>query len=444
MLLKPRPTAEAFRSPELAGKLLYPMNTERCGLNQGVADDDNWDNDFATTISPGALHLPHIKGQDNFGGLLSSDRLKAFASIDGARDDSENWDSTFDGELVTIKGLGHWAEPDPQEQTIRPLPRKSEKTAESKAPQSHRRQKSSKTSTSSSAPQAKSPVKAQFSSKFELPPRRDLLFREQSTEDYSDLFDDNDNVFSRGLKSAGKDAPQLFHPSDLTSLPRSTQSPVVGSMRRPASSRRPSVLPDQPMRRSRSTVEITQFAEGEDDEDFSDIFGGDAVAESEESDRGSEDGQGQLMLLSKLSNSSWLGDDEDEDDPFAMMDPGWNEMDLEANIARDRHARLAEKVEELVRSMKTTEGEDILSELAEDLLNLTFESPEVKNMIISAHGLLPILEILEPCTVKSRQHMILQLLKIVNAVSTYLSLAQRVHSFFRWSLVLTIRSDYFG
>ena len=144
------------------------------------------------------------------------------------------------------------------------------------------------------------------------------------------------------------------------------------------------------------------------------------------------------MLMSKLSNSSWLGDEDDEDDPFAMMDPGWNEMDLESNIARDRQARLAEKVEELVRSMKTTEGEDILAELAEDLvslvlvgmgkckwvlanvmlqLSLLWENGDVKSFIISAHGLLPILEILEPCTVKSRQHMILQLLKIVNAVS---------------------------
>ena len=418
LVLKARPTAEAFRSPELAGELIeFLIRCCHNGIKQvfSFLDDDNWDNDFATTISPSALHLPHIKGQDNFGGLLSSDRLKAFASIDGQRDDSDNWDSTFDGELVTIRGLGHWAEPDPQEQTIRPLPRKVDKSADSKAHQNHRRQKSSKTSTSSNASQAKSPVKAQFNAKFELPPRRDLLYREQSTEDYSDLFDDNDNVFNHRLKGAGKDTPQLFHPSDLTSLPRSTQSPFGGSMRRPTTSR-PSVLPEQPRRRTRSTVEITQFAEGEDDEDFSDIFGGDPVAESEESDRGSEDGQGQLMLLSKLSNNSWLGDDEDEDDPFAMMDPGWNEMDLEANIARDRHARLAEKVEELVRSMKTTEGEDILAELAEDLLNLTFESPEVKNMIISAHGLLPILEILEPCTVKSRQHMILQLLKIVNAI----------------------------
>ncbi len=42
----------------------------------------------------------------------------------------------------------------------------------------------------------------------------------------------------------------------------------------------------------------------------------------------------------------------------------------EANIARDRHARLAERVEELVRSLKTTEGEDILSDLSEDLVGI--------------------------------------------------------------------------
>jgi hypothetical protein len=51
------------------------------------------------------------------------------------------------------------------------------------------------------------------------------------------------------------------------------------------------------------------------------------------------------------------------------MDPGWDEMDLEANIARDRHARLAERVEDLVRSLKTTEGEDALAEFSEDLVS---------------------------------------------------------------------------
>jgi hypothetical protein len=120
------------------------------------------------------------------------------------------------------------------------------------------------------------------------------------------------------------------------------------------------------MRRTRSSIEIQKFAE-DDDEDFSDVFGAsDSIAEKEESERGSEDGG--LMLLSKMSSNSWLGDDEEEYDPFASMDPGWDQMDLEANIARDRQARLAEKVEALVSLLKTTEADDILSELSEDLV----------------------------------------------------------------------------
>ncbi|KAM5380926.1 hypothetical protein ACJZ2D_003235 [Fusarium nematophilum] len=394
-LAKPRPGAEAFSKPELA-------------------DDDNWDDDFATAISPSALQLPHLKPQDNFGGLLSSDRLKAFASVNDGRNDSSAYDDDFDGELMTIKGPNHWHDNDPQEQTIRPLPRRPSKPMDQ--PKSHSRNKSSSSKAVGSG-RTRSPTKSHFN-KFELPSRPDVVYREQSVEDFSDLFVDNDSVFTHKVNQAVRrnsrqsDAPQLFHPSDLTTLPRSMQVPVAGSMKKKPS--RPSVLPDRPMRRTRSSIEIQKFAE-DDDEDFSDIFGPeDSVAEKEESERGSEDGG--LMLMSRVSSNSWLGDDEDEDDPFASMDPGWDEMDLEANIARDRHARLAEKVEDLVRSLKTTEGEDALAEFSEDLLGLLWENNEVKNLIISAHGLLPILEILEPCTVKSRQYMILQLLKVVNAI----------------------------
>ncbi|KAK4163591.1 hypothetical protein QBC43DRAFT_57393 [Cladorrhinum sp. PSN259] len=423
---KQRPTADAFRSPE-------------------PADDDNWDNDFATAISPTALHLPHVKGQDNFGGLLSGDRLKAFASIQ----DSENWDDNFEGELLTIKGPKHWSDAfETQEQTIRPLAKKSsDRNLERKQTgdgSGHRRQKSSKSTGQSSSSQQRSPVKQGGVSKFELPPRPDVIYREQSTDDYSDLFADNDHVFDQrrlnNTSAINKDVasastPQLFQPSDLTtSLSRSSanlqERPAGASIRR-ANSSRPSLLlppPQPPVRRARSQLEITKFAEDEGDEDFSDIFGGgdafpDPSATEEGSDRGSEDGitqnaaaQQHQLVLSRLSNNSWLGDDEDEDDPFAMMDPGWDEMDLAANIARDRHARMAERVEDLVRSMKISEGEDMLADLAEDLLALLWENPEVKDLIISAHGLLPILEILEPCTVKTRHHMILQLLKIVNAI----------------------------
>ncbi|KAK6073529.1 hypothetical protein SCUP515_06864 [Seiridium cupressi] len=401
-LAKPRPTAEDYRSPELD-------------------DDDNWDDDFATAISPSALQLPHIKPQDNFGGMLSADRIKQFAFNSPSRDVSANWDDTTDGELMTMKRQT-FHEEDPQEKTIRPnwkLPppksrklsvpdlqprRKSTSTPKKQAATSHQKQKS----------QGKN-----MASKFELPSRPDAFaYKEQPVEDYSDLFGDDDQddfAFDQRLSQMKKpDIPQLFHPSDLTSLPRSTYVPQVGSLRRQTSSR-PSVLPDRQLQRTQSNIEIQRFAEDEGDEDFSDVFGpSDDITEKDESDKGSE--AGGLMVLSKLSNNSWLGDEEDEDDPFASMDPGWDEMDLDANIARDRHARLTEKVEELVRSIKMIEGEDRLSELSEDLLALLWENTEVKDLIISAHGLLPILELLEPCTVKSRQHMILQLLKVVNTI----------------------------
>lgn len=149
-----------------------------------------------------------------------------------------------------------------------------------------------------------------------------------------------------------------------------------GSVVRKKALSRPSVLPDRPMRRTRSSIEIQKFAE-DDDEDFSDVFGPEeSIAEREESERGSEEAG--LMLLSRMSGNSWLGDDDDEDDPFASMDPGWDEMDMDAKIARDRHARLAEKIEELVGSLKTTEGEDILADLSEHLVSCAERNCQIR------------------------------------------------------------------
>ncbi|PTB68496.1 hypothetical protein BBK36DRAFT_1113720 [Trichoderma citrinoviride] len=392
-------------------------------------DDDNWDDDFATAISPSALQLPHLRPQDNFGGLLSADKLKAFASVNDLRADVENYDGDFEGNMMTIKGPNQQEQQhqqlyqESQEQTIRPVSRRMTASKPASPPKVLHQASRSAPEPASASPnlsRTKTPPKSHFSNKFELPPRPGAIYREQSSEDYSDLFSDDDSVFDQKVHQAVRkgglrqpEAPQLFHPSDLTSLPRSMQAPD-GSVVRKKPLSRPSVLPDRPMRRTRSSIEIQKFAE-DDDEDFSDVFGPEeSIAEKEESERGSEDAG--LMLMSRMSGTSWLGDDDDEDDPFASMDPGWDEMDMDAKIARDRHARLAEKVEELVASLKTTEGDDILAELSEDLLVLLWENPEAKNLIISAHGLLPLLEILEPCTVKSRHHMILQLLKVVNAI----------------------------
>lgn len=450
---KPKPSADMFRSSE-------------------VADDDNWDNDFATAISPSALHLPHLKPQDNFGGKLSADRLKQFASIEetSARD---NWDDHFEGDLQTVKNSRQFLEPDFLEQTIRPMPRRSSRSTESSSSRSqhsgaggvgggHKKSRSKQVSSSSVPLLQKEPSKPSLSGgRFELPQRPEAIYREQSTEDFSDLFPESDSLFTRKLSRAGKvstsadpnqesstesvaiptytlhllqDSSQLMPPPDLKIEPANntqvTLSPggaVLDGLnpRRQRVVSRPSPLDDQPMRRTKSQIEIHKFAEGEDDEDFSDILGpNDTLTEKEESDRGSDDGAA-IMLLSKLSNGSWLGDDEDEDDPFAMMDPEYNELDLEANIARDRHARLAERVEELVQLLKIgTEitGEERVADVADELLHLLHENDDVKGLIIGAHGLLPILELLTlpPDTIstaKNRQDMILLLLRVVNKVS---------------------------
>lgn len=198
-LAKPKFGADAFRQAEMAGKKsAQPL--DKPSLLTKPTDDDNWDDDFATSISPDALQLPHLKPQDNFGGLLSSDKLKAFASINDGRNDSSNYDDDFGGEqLMTIKGPGPYQDVDSQEQTIRPPRRRG------KAAGNHMRIKSTSSKAGgSSSSHTKSPAKPSFGSKFELPSRPDIVYREQSIEDYSDLFVDNDSLFNRNVNQAVK------------------------------------------------------------------------------------------------------------------------------------------------------------------------------------------------------------------------------------------------
>lgn len=165
------------------------------------SDDDNWDNDFATAISPAALQLPHIKPHDHFGGLLSADRLKAFASIDSSRDISSNWDlDSQGGELMTMKNVQPVQDEDPMEKTIRPNWKPAAKPEKNDDPPRPRTSRGSpRKRSASSHHKHHSRAKSSVSNKFELPPHPGMAYREQSVEDYSDLFADNDGVFSQRL-----------------------------------------------------------------------------------------------------------------------------------------------------------------------------------------------------------------------------------------------------
>lgn len=155
------------------------------------AENDNWDDDFATAISPSALQLPHLRPHDNFGGMLSSERLKAFASLDGTvlrPDDSfEEFEENSRGSLQS-------PENDPL-QTIRPYSAKAPAAEPSK----------------SQSPARRLPTRVPASGLQNVPiltqnpvppmrrPRPAVLYKENSVEDYTDLIMANEDVLDRKL-----------------------------------------------------------------------------------------------------------------------------------------------------------------------------------------------------------------------------------------------------
>lgn len=411
-------------APAKGGLNLPKRGADNTKVYQSPESDtkDNWDDDFATSIQNPDLHLPHLKPHDHFSGMLSSEKLKAYATFDAVAEE-ENWDDNFEGDL-TVKSPLELNKGDPL-QTVRPFfpPRANtseiKHTAPSVSPPPQSTIKPQLRNVSKdSQPQTQVLRPVQKVSKSKPPPpvarRPSALYRENSTEDYSDLIAQDDMAFQKKLATLQSQkgdsfSPKLFHPSDLKSLPRPGQR-AGGSMRRTS----PQIHNAAAMRRTRSSLEIQKYAEDPEDEDFSDIFGKNEspALPQPDSESGSERGA-KMMLNSKLSNNSWLGDEEDEDDPFASLEQGFDEMDLETNIARDKYARLVTLVESLVGSLKLSQPEDILEEIVEQLLQVLFESADIKSVVISSHGMLPILEILETC---NRPHTILRLLKIVNLI----------------------------
>ncbi|KAI9889901.1 MAG: hypothetical protein M1814_004623, partial [Vezdaea aestivalis] len=389
-LVKPRTKAESFRSP--------------------AHSSDNWDNDFPTSIPSSGLRLPQAKPKDNFAGKFSAEKLKAYSSQETQPHDEERWDNDFEGEL-TVKSPLRIAETDPLK-TIRPLlPSLIGSVPDPKLSERKSRRIPSRTSAKA---QKKSQLAMEQASKHSEHP----TYQKTGSSDYSQLTLPKSDSIDRknGTKKTNDEIlfSKTLQPAESKRISHNTPSAnLLGESIRRTSTQPELEIEDYALRRTRSSVEIQRYAENEDDDDYSDVFsklrGDDDEAESE-----SESEPGTLMLNSKLSNNSWLGDDEDdEDDPFAQLEEGFDEMDLEANIARDKNARLGMQVEALVGSLKTTQTDDVLADLSEQLLDVLIESPDTKGVIISAHGMLPMLEILEN---SSRRDVIWRLLRIVNAI----------------------------
>ena len=161
-------------------------------------EEDNWDDDFATAISPSALQLPHLRPHDNFGGMLSSEKLKAFASLDGTvlkSDESfEESDDPFKGSLLA-------GEHDPLK-TIRPSPSQQANSGTSQSqngPYSAHMRRGPPLNTAITPAyggqmlqNSSSPIRQQ---------RPPLFYKENSVEDYSDLISANEDVLDRKISA---------------------------------------------------------------------------------------------------------------------------------------------------------------------------------------------------------------------------------------------------
>jgi serine/threonine protein kinase len=172
---RPKNNAEKFRSPETAA-------------------DDNWDDDFASAISPSALKLPHLRPHDNFGGMLSSEKLKAFASFESVTE-QDTLDLSAEAEL-TLKSPVQPTQTD-LVQTIRPIQSKKAQL-EKNGTKSPEKTKPRKSSARVAKPRPTSRGQSQPLRPISQP-RPPIFYRESSIEDYSDLIAANDAVLERKL-----------------------------------------------------------------------------------------------------------------------------------------------------------------------------------------------------------------------------------------------------
>ncbi|EMC97528.1 hypothetical protein BAUCODRAFT_69016, partial [Baudoinia panamericana UAMH 10762] len=366
---------------------------------------DNWDNDYESlSASLSALQLPeHRRPQDNFAGLFTAERLKQYATeaIPGLDGKVEQWDEEFpDGEL-TVRSPLQLAAGDALE-TVRPFyPKESEARTQILKPTA---KPTSKPTASAKAKQTSPSLLAKRLTPVPTPSDKER-FREDDEEDYSDLVPDDEMAFQKKL--AGFSPSRPYDPRNL----RGMQTKLGGSVRRRTHTPTNLVHDAAAMKRTRSSLEIQKYAEDED-EDFGDVIFGD----------GDDTTPMQLQPIKQRSpHGSTAGlwsspndeEEDDEDDPFAAMEEELDVVDLESNVARDKHARLCTLVEGLVSDLKVTQPEDVLCEIVEQLLQVLTESPDVQNVIVSSHGMLPILEILDTC---QRPHIILSLLRVVNGI----------------------------
>ncbi|KAG0148073.1 hypothetical protein CROQUDRAFT_41983 [Cronartium quercuum f. sp. fusiforme G11] len=252
-------------------------------------------------------------------------------------------------------------------------------------------------------------------------------------EDYSDLVGDDQRDPFEGKVANLKVLNQhqkILHPKDISSTtnsdpshsfkarlaaasggqpatpasldPTRAPSPAPGGLGRPIghgipltrSSSMSSQSPHSPL----ADEHLNRFTE-QAGEDYSDLFGKTlGVGEGREGHSASNETLKLQTRLSNMSSKSWLGDeDSDEVDPFAEVDDDdlTEEPTLEANLARDRLARLGNLVTEIVDQMTPDIDEFALKDGCMQLIGLFEDTPEIRGHFVRSHGMLAVIELLQ-------------------------------------------------
>jgi len=87
---------------------------------------------------------------------------------------------------------------------------------------------------------------------------------------------------------------------------------------------------------------------------------------------------------------------------------------LETNLIRDKLARLTTQVNSLIDELVPDAPDYALREACDQLMAIMEESPDMQVQLVSAHGMLAILEVLES---KPSRDVVMRLLRIINVVS---------------------------
>ncbi|KAF9921189.1 hypothetical protein FBU30_008814 [Linnemannia zychae] len=344
------------------------------------------------TISPPRFHLPTNNLLNNKAIVHTTANTKNVQNYE--ENVTDNWDDDFaDGALsFQIAAQGFRDQEDEVSKTIRAMPSSAAPVAATAA-------------TTTTTPARRHPA---YSNQTESPGGSDMDDDdfEENTQDFR-LKIKTKALENKRRQAGSKQADGSIKPSgSLAARSKAGGQFVPIDLVRSKSA--PGELVLEPPVRSNNFQNYRE----EEDEDFSDLF------ESAESQGNLYQDEG-LTLQTRLSNHSWFGNDagSDEEDPFAEVDEGFDEIDLEANIAREKYARICANISEqfrLLENQNNQRSEKQLEAVCDRLEILLTENPDARGPMMANHGAIPLLDLIEN---SKHPNLVLKLLNILNMAS---------------------------